>query len=208
MNQPMTLEDVATSWKRHTAASAPCSESDMHGRIARWGDIPASDRAFVDTYIPGHERTLFSVIGSGVTDDPAFRPKIATAENFHVDYIVAPQGSGAALHCHDSEEVFFIHAGRWELDWLDGATGTLHTTMLAPRDLVSVPPHVHRAFRSVDGESGMIVSILGGKTPSPVKWDASVAAKATARGAGFDAAGAALKVSNLAGRGTMEGLDH
>ena len=198
MTQPLNLEDVAASWQPHVAHSAPCSEADMHARIARWGDIPASDRAFVDTHIPGHERTLFSVIGSGVTDDPGFVPKIATAENFHVDYIVAPAGAGAALHCHDSEEVFFIHAGQWELDWLDGATDTLHTTTLAPRDLVSVPPHVHRAFRSLDGESGMIVSILGGKTPSPVKWDASVATKAASRGAGFDAAGAAVKLSDPA----------
>lgn len=189
----MNQEDIARSWQHHTAPSAPCSQAAMDARIARWGEIPASDRAFVDTWIPGHERKLYSVIGAGVTDDPSFRPKIGVAENFHVDYIVAPQGAGAALHCHDSEEVFFIHAGRWEIDWIDGATGTCHTTTLGPRDLVSVPPFVHRAFRSLDGEAGMIVSILGGKTPSPVKWDASVGAAATARGAGFDERGVAVR---------------
>lgn len=190
----MNHDDIAAGWQRHTAVSAPCTETEMKARIARWGEIPASDKAFVDTWIPGHERKLFSVIGAGVSDDPNFRPKIGTAENFHVDYIVAPHGAGAALHCHDSEEVFFIHAGRWEVDWLDGGTGTLHTTTLAPRDLISVPPFVHRAFRSLDGEAGMMVSILGGKTPSPVKWDRSVADAAIARGAGFDERGAAVKV--------------
>lgn len=190
----MTIDDIRASWGAHTADSAPCGEADMDARVARWGSIPASDRAFVDTAVPGHERTLYSVIGNGVTDDPAFKPKIAEAMHFNVDYITAPEGAGAALHWHDSEEVFFIHAGRWAIDWIDGATGTRHTTTLGPRDLISVPPFVHRAFRSLDGESGMMVSILGGKAPPPVKWHPSVADAAIAHGAGFDAAGAAVRL--------------
>lgn len=188
---PQTLHD---SWKDYVAPSAPCAKADMERRIARFGDIPASPRAFVDTYLPGHERVLYSVIGSGVTDDPNFTPRIAAAENFHVDYIVAPRGCGAALHWHDSEEVFVVQAGRWEFDWIDGATGEKHTATLNVRDTISVPPFVHRAFRSLDGESGMLVSILGGKTPGRVMWHPSVAERARAAGAGFDSQGMAHRI--------------
>ena len=190
----MTTKDAATeNWKHHVASSAPCDRATMRLRIARFADVPARARAFVDTWVSGHERTLMSVIGSGVTDNPDFKPKIAAAENFHVDFIVAPKGCGAALHWHTTEEVFIVPAGRWEIDWIDGATGAIHTVALDPRDTISVPPRVHRAFRSLYGESGLLISILGGKVPDRVKWDTSLRDKAVAIGAGFDDNGNAVK---------------
>lgn len=191
----MDRQSLIDSWADNIAPSQPFSPTQMRARIARWGEIPASPKAFVDTWVPGHERTLYSVIGSGVTDDPSFKPRIAAAENFHVDFIVAGQGRGAAMHWHDSEEVFIVQAGRWEVDWIDGATGQVHTVALGPRDTISVPPFVHRAFRSLDGDDpvrgGLLISVLGGKTPGRVMWDRSLADKAKARGAGFNADGSA-----------------
>lgn len=194
----MNRQAIIDSWNANTAPSQPCSPEQMSQRIARWGDIPASPRAFVDTYVKGHERKLYSVIGSGVTDDPNFKPRIAAADNFHIDYIVAPKGCGAAMHWHDTEEVFVVQAGRWEIDWIDGASGRVHTVTLGPRDTISVPPFVHRAFRSLDGDDpatgGLLVSVLGGKNPGRVMWDASLAREAQAVGAGFGADGMAVKV--------------
>ena len=165
----------------------------MELRIARFGEIPASPRAFVDTWVEGHERTVKSVIGTGVTDSPDFKPKIAAAENFHVDFIVAARGCGAAMHWHTTEEVFIVQAGRWEVGWIDGASGMVHTVALNPRDTISVPPRVHRSFRSLDGEQGLLIAILGGKAPDRVKWDAGLAQQARAVGAGFDDDGNAVK---------------
>jgi len=187
----MNRQALLDSWVHHTADSSPCSVAEMNSRVARFEEIPSSTKAFADTYIPGHQRVLYSVIGSGVTDDPNFHPKIRAAENFHIDYIVAPRGCGAALHWHESEEVFVVQAGRWEVDWVDGETQQLHTVVLKERDTISVPPFVHRAFRSLDGETGLLLSILGGKNPAPVKWHPDVAKRAQEHGVGFDADGVA-----------------
>lgn len=189
-----TPEQMLQAWAEHVAPSSPWTQEQMAQRVARFEEVPASPRAFADTVIPGHQRVLYSVIGSGVTDDPNFQPRIRAAENFHVDFIVAPVGCGAALHWHDSEEVFIAQAGRWEVDWVDGTDGRTHTFTLGPRDTISVPPFVHRAFRSLDGEQGLLISILGGKHPGRVKWHETVATAARARGMGFDENGMAHQV--------------
>jgi mannose-6-phosphate isomerase-like protein (cupin superfamily) len=184
-------EKIIANWADHTSKSRPCTPLEMQQRVARWGSIPASTRAFVDTYLPGHERTLHSVIGLGVSDDPNFKPAIAAAENFHVDYIVAPPGCGAALHCHDTEEVFVAITGSWQLSWGDEGE---HCITLNERDVVSVPPHVHRSFKNLGDRDHLLLSILGGKHPGRVKWAPRVAAAAQQRGVGFDDAGLATKL--------------
>ena len=53
----MTTRDQALdNWKHHVATSALCDPAAMNLRIARFGEIPASPRAFIDTWVPGHQR--------------------------------------------------------------------------------------------------------------------------------------------------------
>ncbi|MCW5322281.1 hypothetical protein D5039_14310 [Verminephrobacter aporrectodeae subsp. tuberculatae] len=73
----------------------------MAQRVARWGEIPASARAFVDTGVQGRERRRYSVVGSGVSDDPNLRPRSAAAENVHVN------GSERGLACLPEREAEF-----------------------------------------------------------------------------------------------------
>ena len=178
------------NWDRHVAPSKPFTPAQMEARIARWGRIPSSERAFADTWVPGHERVLYNVIGSGVHDDPNFKPAVAAAENFHVDYIVAPPGCGAALHCHDTEEVFVAITGTWAVHWGDEGE---HQVVLAERDVISVPPLVMRSFRNLGDRDHTLLSILGGKQPGHVKWARKLAEAAKARGVGFDDAGNVVK---------------
>ena len=198
-NDGNTSRDKAlANWANHTAPTIACSAQTIEQRTARFKDIPSSARAFADTYLPGHERRLYSVIGLGVSDDPNFKPAIAAAENFHIDYITADQGKGAALHAHDSEEVFIASRGRWEVYWLDAQPGQAEpirrSVVLNECDMVSVPPLVMRGFKSLDGEQGLLLSILGGKHPNRVKWHPSVAAAAKAANIGFDDQGNALRI--------------
>ena len=193
----LTKDRALANWVDHIGSSIAFSEAQMQQRTARYTQIPTSPRAFVDTYLPDHERKLHSVIGNGVTEDPNFKPAIAAAENFHLDYITAAEGKGAALHAHDSEEVFIAMRGRWEVYWLDAAVNgddpARHSIVLEECDVISVPPWVMRGFASLSGERGLLLSILGGKTPGPVKWERRLADAAKAAGAGFDELGNAVK---------------
>ena len=75
------------------------SVEDMERCVARFKDQKSSDQAFLDTRIPGHEREIFSIIGNGVQEDPNMRPPIEP-QDFHLAFIRAEPGKGAALHSH------------------------------------------------------------------------------------------------------------
>ena len=177
------------NWEQHIGPSRPCTRAQMEARVARFATLPASPRAFADTALPEHQRTLMSVLGLGVSDDPNFKPAVPFAENFHIDYIAADTDRGAALHSHDSEEVFVAIKGQWTIYW--GETGAESLT-LGERDVISVPPFVLRGFRHASPGTGLLLSILGGKTPGRVNWAGSVAERAKAAGVGFDDAGNAV----------------
>ena len=128
----MDKRTLIDSWAQNTAESQPCTPAQMQARIARWGDIPASPRAFVDTWIDGHQRTLYSVIGSGVTDDrtssrASRRPRTSTSTTS------SPPRAARAYAWHDTEEVFVVQAGRWEVDWIDAPPAGAHRDAGAAR---------------------------------------------------------------------------
>jgi mannose-6-phosphate isomerase-like protein (cupin superfamily) len=177
------------NWAHHVGKSRPITRAEMEARVARFRDIPSSPRAFADTAIPGHRRTLMSVIGRGVTENPDFLPAIPHAENFHIDYIEAERGNGAALHSHDTEEVFVVITGRWAVRWGDEGE---EEVVLEEGDVISVPPGVMRSFENLAEGRHRLLSVLGGHDPGRVKWAETVAAAGRAAGVGFDDRGNAV----------------
>lgn len=182
-------ERALANWDKHVARSRPVAREAMEERIARFRDLPATPRAFVDTAIPGHTRTLKSVVGLGVTDNPDFRPAVPHAENFHIDYVEAEKGNGAALHAHETEEVFLVISGRWAVRWGDEGE---EEAVLEEGDCISVPPGVMRSFENLAEGRHRLLAIVGGKDPGRVKWAARVAERGRAAGVGFDDEGNAV----------------
>lgn len=179
------------NFARHIGRSAPATRDEMLARVARFDRLQASDLSFIDSLIPGHERDLLSVIGAGVTEDAGLKPAISAADNFHIDYIRAEPGCGAALHAHDSEEVFVVISGRWEFYWGDEGGESVE---LAERDVISVPAHVMRGFRNLGDTTHLLLSVLGGRHPGPVVWSAKVLEQARATPLRFDAGGNAVRI--------------
>lgn len=136
------------------------SIEEMRKRVARFRDLKPSRQAFVDTRIPEHVRDIYNVIGRGVTEDPALAPAIADARSFCVTYVGAEPGKGAALHAHETVEVFIPLTGRWAAYW--GEDGSREIA-LDPFDVISIPPGVYRGFRNIGDSHGMLMAIIGSK---------------------------------------------
>ena len=92
-------------------------------------------------------------------DGPGFR-KIRTplgVTAFGINAIVLPAGIETGRHAHErQEEVYFLHAGRMEIEFGDGST-----QQLEPGGIARVDPSTVRRMRNV-GDTDSVYVIVGG----------------------------------------------
>ena len=112
----MRFDPTSGAW---FGKSRPVSPEEMAARVWRFGELVPSPRAFLDCTLPGHVRTLLSALGGGADDEQLEGTAVEQAVNYHIDFVKAPPGNGAALHSHGSEETFVALTGRWEIYWGD-----------------------------------------------------------------------------------------
>ena len=154
--------------------------------VARAAQVKGSSVAFVDQRIPAYEREIIDMVGMGVTENAALKPNVKLgAHGFSITYVRAPQGKGAALHRHATEEVFIPVKGRWQVFWLEGEDE--RTLDLDEGDVCNVPIGVYRGFRNLSGgPDALLMAIIGGPDAGKVDWHPSVIAEARNTGLSVD----------------------
>jgi mannose-6-phosphate isomerase-like protein (cupin superfamily) len=161
------------SIQAYVGKSKPIGEEEMEARVWRFDALKGSPNAFIDAAVPGHERVLYGALGTGTADEQIFKA-VKAAENFHIDFIKAGPGQGAALHSHDSEEVFIVMTGRWRVTW--GTQGE-NELELGQFDGVSVPSGVMRSFENLGDQEHVLMAIIGGRTPGHCVWSEAILKK-------------------------------
>ena len=160
------------------------SVAEMEQFVARFSELTGSEEAFVDSRLPGHRRFKINIVGMGVveaTDKPELAPNIPLpAKGFNLGMIQAEQGNGAALHAHETEEVFMPLIGPWEVYWATDEGDRSIT--LEPFDSISVPMGVYRGFRYVGEGKGTLLTIIGGPDAGRVDWHPTITEAASASG--------------------------
>ena len=145
--------------------------AEMEARVARFRRLqPTTD--YVDSALPGCERTTFRVLGH-----PPDAP--LAAEGFHLNIVCCEPGKSAPLHNHLTQEVFVALSGRWEVFW--GPEGG-RRVVLEPWDTISIPPGVSRGFRNAGSEPAYLMGMASGQDPGMINWPPSVRAAAAAAG--------------------------
>ncbi|MBY4892787.1 hypothetical protein A8B78_10920 [Jannaschia sp. EhC01] len=166
------------------------SVEEMQARVARYRELKASPQAFVDTRIPEYERDIYNVIGRGVTEDAGLAPSIIDSRYFGITYVGAEPGKGAALHAHETIEVFIPLVGRWAAYWGENGDKEIELDLF---DVISFPPGVYRGFRNIGDAPGMLMAIIGSKETTGdggrVDWAPSVLEASHATGLRVNAEG-------------------
>ena len=163
---------------------------DMANRVARFNDLSFAGNAFLDAFIPGHERYHCSVIGTGVSEKPGERAEIP-ADGFTLGYTRVPPGNGNCLHDHQTAEVFIPLNGRLKVAWGDSGE---QSVVLDALDVISIPPGVHRHYTNVSNVEVMLLSVLGGTNSGKVVWAQKVLDEARAHGYALNDKGVVVKV--------------
>ena len=175
------------------------TKADMLGRVALWKDLKPNPQMFVDTRLPEHARDLYSVIGRGVSEDASTHPAITDSPDFNLAYIGADPGKGAALHAHETVEVFIPLTGTWAIYWNEG--DDQEEVILGPMDCISVPPGLMRGFRNAGDEHAYMIGIVGGSDAGHVAWPQSVLDRAAASGFKLDENGFIVDENDPAAHG-------
>jgi mannose-6-phosphate isomerase-like protein (cupin superfamily) len=137
----------------------------MESRIARhttrrydWDALK-----FQADYDPKYRRAQMRYVGTGgtgVTSDA----NVVPAEHFTFSTMLLPAGHEGPMHVHhDVEEIFFILRGKLKL--MLERDGEKFETILAERDLVSIPPGVYRGEVNVGEEDCLMCVMLGASKP-------------------------------------------
>ena len=167
------------------------SVEQMEGYVARFSELRGSGEAYIDSRLPGHQRMKINLVGMGVveaTDKPELQPNIPLpAHGFNLGMIRAETGNGAALHAHQTEEVFMPLIGAWAIIWMTDEGEK--EIVLEPFDSISVPIGVYRGFRYVGEGTGTLLTLIGGPDAGRVDWHPSVTEAAAETGLSRNEAG-------------------
>ncbi len=160
------------------------SVEQMESYVARFSELRGSNEAYIDSRLAGHRRRKINLIGMGVVeaaDAPDLQPNIPLpAHGFNLGMIQAEHGNGAAMHAHETEEVFMPLVGRWAITWLSGDAEK--EIVLDPFDTISVPIGIYRGFRYVGEGTGTLLTLIGGPDAGRVDWHPSVVEAAAETG--------------------------
>ena len=163
-------------------------------RVARFNALKGSNMPMLDAVIPGQERTIYQVIGKGVSEDPEQEIPITDNRGFNVAIVRCAPGKGTLHHDHKTMEVFMALTGKWKIFW--GDDEDTHYVILEPFDTASIPPNLMRGFRNVGDNEGLLLGTIEGTEPGSVRWRDDVLAEADKRGRRLNEDGQMTKESS------------
>ena len=137
------------------------NELNIKNRLVRYGELIPCKTAFIDTHTPGSDqKENFSIIGSGVSENPEQHVHISIPHGFNIGAAGQPPKCNNSLHSHRTAEVFFVLSGRWRFFW--GRYGNAGEVILEKGDIFNIPTGIFRGFENIGETYGMLMAILGG----------------------------------------------
>ena len=86
--------------------SIPISKDEMLSRVVRFNDYTKEKAAplmFIDSFLPGHHRLNFAVIGDTVSENPDYEVMLKQPRKFQIGMFKAmPNGNGPAFYPAES----------------------------------------------------------------------------------------------------------
>jgi uncharacterized RmlC-like cupin family protein len=143
------------------------SKDEMEQHIARFDKLVPQKAEYEKRGIPSEAfemlaaKTIYLLMAPGGDKGSTAAPAIVGKPGLTVNIVSCPPGNGPMLHAHmETQENFMPLTGKWEVSW--GDKGEIKT-ILAPFDLIAVPPGTARQFKNVSDEEAMLLVLVQGE---------------------------------------------
>jgi len=185
--------------------SNPISKEEMLSRVVRFSDYTkekAVPLMFIDSFLPGHHRLNYAVIGDTASENPDYEVMLQQPHKFQIGmFKVMPHGNGPAFHTHDYVEIFLPLEGKWRFYWGNDPEQEPEGDVILERwDLISFPPKLWRGFENISDQPAWCFAVLEQHDVFESKdphWAPSVIRKAKEYGFEADETGRMIKPHNF-----------
>ena len=176
--RPMTREAIA-ALRRYSA-------DDMRERVVTAAERAWSERALLDSMLPGHASRLAPVLGFGMTEDRDQSPKVSNPHGFSIEWLRIEPGNRVGMFAADAKQVLMVYGGTMAVVLNEEQDVRVEADSW---DSYSVPANVWRSIEAVGDTMLELVVMTAGDARPKLHWSPDVARAAAEAGWVLDASG-------------------
>lgn len=181
--QPMTLDEIGALrvWTRE----------EMERRVVRFANLHWSQRALLDSALPGCGASLAPVIGLGMSQERDHIAPVANAHGLSVEWLKVPVGGKVSRHLLSEKQVLIVKAGELDVavETLDGESHHMLRGSASGWDSVALPDDHWRSLHNTGSVEALALLITQGNDRKAIAWSDEVLSSAAAHGLALDASG-------------------
>ena len=181
--QPMTLDEIGALrvWTRE----------EMERRVVRFANLHWSQRALLDSALPGCGASLAPVIGLGMSQERDHIAPVANAHGLSVEWLKVPVGGKVSRHRLSEKQVLIVKAGELDVavETLDGESRHRLRGSASGWDSVALPDDHWRSLHNTGSVEALALLITQGNDRKAIAWSDEVLSSAAAHGLALDASG-------------------
>ena len=167
----------------------------MRRRVVAAGDRDWSDRALLDSGLPGHASALAPVIGHGMSEDRGHGAPVAGPHGFSVEWLRIPPGNAVGRHRLAEKQVVIVFSGAMDITL--NAAGAAVAVRVEAGEVFSVPGGAWRVLAAAGEGPVEATLVTAGDQRKRIVWAPEVAEAALAAGTGLDHDGHVAALSFL-----------
>ena len=189
--QPMTPHEVSQlrTW----------SPAQMRQRVVKFAELDWSQRALLDSALPGCGAQVAPVIGHGMSAERNHLAPIMNSHGFSIEWLQIPSGGCVSLHQLAAKQVLAVYQGSVEISIqnqpplgveLDStATKLVANGSIEGNDCYAMPADVWRSYRNAGSSEVVMLVMTPGDDRKRITWAPNVIERAAAAGYTHDANG-------------------
>ena len=189
--QPMTPAEVSQlrTW----------SPEQMRQRVVKFAELDWSQRALLDSALPGCDSAIAPVIGHGMSAERNHLAPVMNSHGFSVEWLKIPKGGSVSCHSLASKQVLALYQGSVEIlinnqpfapvEPAASATKIVANGTAQGNDSYAMPAGLWRSYRNASDADAVILIMTPGDERKRITWAPEVIAAAAQAGWGTDANG-------------------